>query len=158
MKGDPSLIINIWGRQLLRNIEKPLAAVPNDTTKPYSLGSLNLLIYHIYQSSSDTPRVSVSFPITHRYSHIWLKVWEVHKLPMDVVFSDYETFDNRSVCMKAHSIYIIMARLARITGLGWTKMYEKLHSVLIRSLQKGTSRRCCKLYRLNSDKRIVYSL
>ena len=47
LKGDPLLIINSWGRQLLRNIEKPLAAVPNDTTKCCSLGSPNLLIYHM---------------------------------------------------------------------------------------------------------------
>ena len=36
---------------------------------------------------------------------------------MDVVWSDNDTFDIRSVCMKASSIYNIMARLARITGL-----------------------------------------
>ena len=45
---------------------------------------------------------------------------------MDVVWSDYDTFDSRSVCMKAPIIYIIMARLARRTGLEWAKMYEKL--------------------------------
>ena len=44
---------------------------------------------------------------------------------MDVVWSDYDTFYSRSVCMKSPSIYIIMARLARITGLEWAKMYEK---------------------------------
>ena len=43
---------------------------------------------------------------------------------MDVVWSDYDTFDSRSVCMKAPSIYIIMACLDRITGLEWAKMYE----------------------------------
>ena len=48
MKGDSSLIINIWGKQLLRNLEKPFDAVPNDTTKPYSIELLNLLIYDIY--------------------------------------------------------------------------------------------------------------
>ena len=56
---------------------------------------------------------------------------------MGVVWSDYDTFDSLSVCMKALSIYIIMARLDRITGLEWAKMYEKLHSVLIWSPQKG---------------------
>ena len=40
------------------------------------------------------------------------------------MWSDYDTFDIRSVCMKAPSIYINMARLARITGLEWAKMYE----------------------------------
>ena len=42
---------------------------------------------------------------------------------MDVVWSDYDTFDILSVCMKAPIIYIIMARLDRITGLEWSKMY-----------------------------------
>ena len=74
LKGGPLLIINGWWRQLLRNIEKPLDEFPNDANKRWSLGSLNLLIYHIYQNSSDTLRVSVSFTIPHRYSHTWLKV------------------------------------------------------------------------------------
>ena len=74
LKGYPSLIINSWGRQLLRNIDKNLAAVTNDTTKRCSLGSLNMLIYNIHQISSDTLRVSVSFNIPHRYSYTWLKV------------------------------------------------------------------------------------
>ena len=74
LKGDPSLIINTSWRQFLRNIEKPLDTVPNDTTKRCPLGSLNLLIYHIYQSSYDTPWVSVSFTIPHRYIHTRLKV------------------------------------------------------------------------------------
>ena len=69
LKGDPLLVINRQGRHLLRNISKHLAEVPNDTTKRCSLGSPNLLIYHIYQSSSNTPRVSASFTIPHRYSH-----------------------------------------------------------------------------------------
>ena len=69
LKSDTSFIINSRGSQLLRSIEKPLAAVRNDSTKCCSLGSLKLLIYHIYQSSYDTPRVSVSFTIPHRYSH-----------------------------------------------------------------------------------------
>ena len=72
LKGDTSSNIDSLGRQLLRNIEKPLYAVSNDTTNRFSLGSPNLLIYHIYQSSYDTPRVSVSFPIPHRYSHTCL--------------------------------------------------------------------------------------
>ena len=45
---------------------------------------------------------------------------------MDVVGSDYDTFDSRNMCMEAPSIYIIMARLARINGLKWAKMYEKI--------------------------------
>ena len=69
LEGDTLLIINSRGSQLLINIDKPLYEVPNDTTKRCSIGSLNLLIYHAYQSSYDTPRVSVSFPIHHRYSH-----------------------------------------------------------------------------------------
>ena len=69
LKGDILLAINSWGMKLLRNIDKPFAAVPNDTTKPYSIGSLNLLTYNIYQSLSDTPHVSLSFPILHWYSH-----------------------------------------------------------------------------------------
>ena len=43
---------------------------------------------------------------------------------MDVVWSDYDTFVSPSVCTKAPSIYIIMTRLSRITGLEWAKMYE----------------------------------
>ena len=43
---------------------------------------------------------------------------------MNVVWSDYDTFDSRSVCMKSPIIYSIMARLSRITGLEWAKMYE----------------------------------
>ena len=71
LKGDPLLIINILGRHLIINIEKPLDAVPNDTTKRFSLGSLNLLIYHIYQISYDTPWVSVSFLHTPQvYSYL----------------------------------------------------------------------------------------
>ena len=46
--------------------------------------------------------------------------------------------------MDATSIYIIMARLARLTGLERAKMYGKLHSVLIWSLQKGMSLICRK--------------
>ena len=157
LKGDPSLIINIWGRQLLRNIEKHLATVPNDTTKRCSLGSLHLLIYHIYKSSSNTPRVSVSFPIPHRYNHTLLNFQEDQKLPMDVVWSEYDTFYIRSVCMKSPSIYIIMERLSRITGLEWDKMYEKLHTVLIWSPQKGTSCRFRKPHRSTANQRIIYS-
>ena len=52
-------------------------------------------------------------------------------MPMCVVWSDYDIFDIHSVCMRAPSIYIIIARLARITDLELAKMYEKLHSVLI---------------------------
>ena len=55
---------------------------------------------------------------------------------MDVVQSDYDKFDSHIVCMKALSTYFIMARLSRITGLEWSKMYEKLHIVLVYSLQK----------------------
>ena len=40
------------------------------------------------------------------------------------MWPDYDTSENHSVCIKAPSIYIIMARLARITGLEWSKMYE----------------------------------
>ena len=47
LKGDTSSNIDSWGRQLLRNIEKPLYAVSNDTTNRFSLGSPNLLIYHM---------------------------------------------------------------------------------------------------------------
>ena len=79
------------------------------------------------------------------------------KLPMDVVWSDCGMFDSRKVFMKAYSIYIIMARLVNITGLKWAKIYEKLHSLLIWSLQNGTSRRYCKPHILNSNQRIVYS-
>ena len=43
---------------------------------------------------------------------------------MDIVWSDCDIFDSRTVCMKAPSIYIIIARLVKITGLEWTKMYE----------------------------------
>ena len=43
---------------------------------------------------------------------------------MDIVWSDYDTFDSRIMCMKAPIIYIIMAHLARITDLEWSKMYE----------------------------------
>ena len=53
---------------------------------------------------------------------------------MDVVSSDYDTFDSRTLCMKAPSIYIIMKRIYRITGLEYAKKYEKLYSVLIWSL------------------------
>ena len=60
--------------------------------------------------------------------------------------------------MKAPSIYIIIARLARISGLKLSKMYEKLHSVLIWSLQKGTSCQCQKPHRSNLNQIIVYSL
>ena len=74
LKGDNSLIIDNWGMKLIRKIDKALAAVPNDTTKRCSIGSLTLLIYHIYQISYDSPRVLVSFPIPHSYSHNWLKV------------------------------------------------------------------------------------
>ena len=81
--------------------------------------------------------MSVSFPIPHRYSHTWLRVYEDKKLPMDVVWSDYDTCYSLSVCMKSPSIYIIMARLAIITGMEWSKIYEKLHSVLIWSPQRG---------------------
>ena len=38
---------------------------------------------------------------------------------MDVVWSDDDTFDIRSVCMKELNIYIILERLARKTGLEW---------------------------------------
>ena len=61
---------------------------------------------------------------------------------MDVVWSDYEIFDSRSMWMKTPSIYIIMTRLVRITGLEWAKIYKKFHSVLIWIPQKGTSRWC----------------
>ena len=44
---------------------------------------------------------------------------------MDIGWSDYDTFDRRSVCMKVPSIYIIMARLSIIIGLEWAKMYKK---------------------------------
>ena len=44
---------------------------------------------------------------------------------MDVVVSDYETSESRSVCMKEPILYIIIALLSRITGLEWAKMYEK---------------------------------
>ena len=43
---------------------------------------------------------------------------------MDIVWSDYDAFDSPSACMKAPSTYIIMGRLARITGLKWSKIYE----------------------------------
>ena len=44
---------------------------------------------------------------------------------MDVLWSDYNKFYRRSMCTKATSIYIITARLARINGLEWAKMYGK---------------------------------
>ena len=44
---------------------------------------------------------------------------------MDIVWSYYDTFDSRRVCIKATSIYIIMAHLVRITGMEWAKIYEK---------------------------------
>ena len=77
---------------------------------------------------------------------------------MDFVWSDYDTFDSRAVRIKAPSIYIIMTRIYRITGLEWAKMYEKLHSVLIWSLKKDTYRRCRKPHRSNFKQSIVYSL
>ena len=43
---------------------------------------------------------------------------------MDVVQLYYDVFDSRLVCMKAPSIYIIMARLVKITGLKLAKIYE----------------------------------
>ena len=43
---------------------------------------------------------------------------------MYIVWSDYDTFDSRSVRMKAPSIYIIMSRLFVVPGLEWAKMYE----------------------------------
>ena len=53
--------------------------------------------------------------------------------------------------MKALSIYIITARLARITGTKGPKY-------MITIVQRGTSRRCRKLHRLNSNKTIVSSI
>ena len=44
---------------------------------------------------------------------------------MDVVWSDCDMLDIRIVYMKVPSIYIIMARLVKITGLEWAKRYEK---------------------------------
>ena len=76
---------------------------------------------------------------------------------MDVVLSDCGVFNIRIVCMKAPSIYIIMERLVKITGLELAKIYEKLHIVLIWSPQKGVSRRCHKSHISNSKKRILYS-
>ena len=44
---------------------------------------------------------------------------------MDVLWLDIDTFYSRSLCMKAPNIYIIMERIAKITGLEWAKNYEK---------------------------------
>ena len=76
---------------------------------------------------------------------------------MGVVWPDYDTFNSRSVCINTPSIYIIMARLARIAGLEWSKIYEKLHSVLIWSLQKGAAHWSLKTHRSKSNQSIVYS-
>ena len=43
---------------------------------------------------------------------------------MDDVWLDCDIFDSRIVCTKAPSIYICMARLVKITGLEWAKIYE----------------------------------
>ena len=43
---------------------------------------------------------------------------------MDVVWSAYDIFYSRSVCIKAPSIYVIMAHVARRTGLKLAKIYE----------------------------------
>ena len=156
MKGVPPFIINSWGRQLLRNIDKLFAAVPNDTTKPYYIELLNMLIDYLYKSSSDTPWVSVTISMPHRYSYTLITIQGGQTIPMYVLWSDCDIFERRIVCIKSPSIYIFMTRLVNITGLEWAKIYEKIDCVLIWSPQKWASHRCCKPHILNLNKSIVY--